>query len=93
MYGYRAAISWAAAEPKVIREGGIEVRVYPDLASMFAEHPFLGRLDKWYQVGLGLIIMGNHHFLTVFSQGNQFEEMIFCLLDGDDFRRHAFHYD
>jgi hypothetical protein len=59
---------------------------------MLAEHASLGRLDKRYQFDLGLIIMGNHHFLTLFHQSNEFEEMTFGLLDGDDFRGHAFHH-
>jgi hypothetical protein len=53
---------------------------------MLAEHPFWGRLDKRYQFDLGLVIMGNHHFLTLFHQSHQFEEMTFCFLYGDDFR-------
>jgi hypothetical protein len=91
-YQYRAAISWVAAEPKVIWEGVVEVGAHPDLASMSAERPFLGRLDNRYQFGLRLVIMGDHDFLTLFHQADQFEEMTFRLLYGDDFRGHSFHH-
>jgi hypothetical protein len=59
---------------------------------MLAEYPSWGRLDKRYQFDLGLVIMGNHHFLTLFHQSYQFEEMTFSLLDGNDFRGHALYH-
>ena len=36
--------------------------------------------------------MGDNDLLTLFHQSNQFEEMTFCLLYGNDFRGHGFHH-